>query len=223
MIASIVDSYSDRAGTPARASRPASPRAVSEPNEVASTSPAAVIGGAAWRIAVATVSRGVAPAANPRAACRTSACCSWCRSRRGTGTTRAAAERHAGLSAGVLEDHRWWAWPARRDGVSRVGSDSPVRACCSRGRPGRLPARPRMCPNRGRLYSDRCCCRARASRETHPRGESRCWWCPAGRGRGLEGYGQDKAEKSIRTAEGRYLSTGSRSRARVRSSALGRV
>src|SRR5450755_4572013 len=38
-----------------------------------------------------------------------------------------------------------------------------------------------------------------------------------------ERYGQDKAEKSIRTAEGRYLSTGSRSRARVRSSALGRV
>ena len=37
------------------------------------------------------------------------------------------------------------------------------------------------------------------------------------------GYGQDKAEKSIRAGEGRYLSTGSRSRARVRSSALGRV
>ena len=36
-------------------------------------------------------------------------------------------------------------------------------------------------------------------------------------------YGQDKAEKSIRTSDGCYLSTGSRSRARVRSSALGRV
>jgi hypothetical protein len=37
------------------------------------------------------------------------------------------------------------------------------------------------------------------------------------------GYGPHKAEKSIRTSDRRYLSTGSRSSARVRSSALGRV
>ena len=38
-----------------------------------------------------------------------------------------------------------------------------------------------------------------------------------------QGYGPHKAEKSIRTSDRRYLSTGSRSSARVRSSALGRV
>jgi hypothetical protein len=37
------------------------------------------------------------------------------------------------------------------------------------------------------------------------------------------GYGPHKAEKSIRTSDRRYLSTGSRSSARVRSSALGWV
>ncbi len=49
------------------------------------------------------------------------------------------------------------------------------------------------------------------------------------RGRGIQterfylGYSQDKAEKSIRTFERFYLSTGSRSSARLRSSAFGRV
>ena len=45
------------------------------------------------------------------------------------------------------------------------------------------------------------------------------WWA---RRLGV-GYGQDKPEKSIRTSGRRYLSTGSRSSARVRSSALGLV